>query len=262
MAVALRTAATAKAPDMENTTTIALSRLVAQQHGLDVIATNIANTATPGFKAQRMLFSDWLQHEPRGAVPPGGQTESYASDRATYRERAAGTLRHTANPLDIALGNPEGWLNVQTPRGPRLTRAGHFDLSANGTIVDDDGDALLDSAGRKLQTTPSDTGLTIAGDGTISSQNGQIGRIGVVKPDDPGKLSAEGARLYAANTPTQPLAGGQMVQGALEDSNAQPIAELNRMMNDLREFQFTTQLVQAENDRQNNAVDKIMKKGV
>ena len=247
---------------MENVTTIALSRLVAQQHALDVTATNIANASTPGFKAQRMLFSDWLQREPSGAVPRGGQTESYTSDRATYREREAGTLRHTGNPLDIALGNPDGWLTVQTPQGPRLTRAGHFQLSAAGAIVNEDGDALLDTTGRPLQTSPADTALLIAGDGTLSSETGQIGRIGIVKADDPNKLSAEGGRLYAVSTPTQPLAGGQLIQGALEDSNVQPITELNRMMTDLREFQFTSEIVQSENDRQNNAVDKLLRKGV
>ena len=176
--------------------------------------------------------------------------------------REAGTLRHTGNPLDIALGNPDGWLTVQTPRGPRLTRAGHFQLSAAGAIVNEDGDALLDTTGRPLQTSPADTVLLIAGDGTLSSATGQIGRIGIVKADDPNKLSAEGGRLYAVSTPTQPLAGGQLIQGALEDSNVQPITELNRMMTDLREFQFTSEIVQSENDRQNNAVDKLLRKGV
>ncbi len=246
---------------MENATTIALSRLVAQQHALDVTATNIANAATPGFKAQRMLFSDWLQREPRGAVPPGGQTESYATDRATYREREAGTLRQTGNPLDIALGNPEAWLTVQTKQGPRLTRAGHFELSASGTIVNENGDALLDSTGQPLRTSPSDSTLAIAGDGTLSGSNGPVGRIGTVRPDDAGKLTAEGGRHYAVNTPTQPVPG-QLIQGALEDSNVQSITELNRMMTDLREFQFTTQLVQGETDRLNAAVDRILKKGV
>lgn len=247
---------------MQNISTIALSRLVAQQHGLDVIATNIANAATPGFKAQRMLFSDWLQHEPRAAEPPGGQSVSYASDRATYREQEAGPLRHTGNPLDIALANPEGWFEVQTPRGIRLTRAGHFALSPSGGVVDENGNALLDTNGRALQTAPTDTVLTVAGDGTLSSERGQIGRISVVKAEEPEKLTAEGGRLYNPSKPPQALPGGQVIQGALEDSNVQSIPEITRMMTGLREFQFTSEIVQGENDRLNNAVDKIMRKGV
>ncbi len=246
---------------MENTTTIALSRLVAQQRALDVTATNIANAATPGFRAERMLFSEWLQREPTLGAPPGSRSESFVQDRATYRDRQPGTLRHTANPLDLALGAPEGWFTVQTPRGPRLTRAGHFQLSASGAIVDEQGNALLDTSGRPLQTTPTDTRLVVAGDGTLSSENGQIGRIGVVQPDDETKLTAEGGRLFAVGSPTKPLPAAKLVAGALEDSNVQPITELDRMMTDLREFQFTTEIIQGENDRQSGAIDKIMKKG-
>ena len=247
---------------MENTTTIALSRLVAQQRALDVTATNIANTGTPGFRAERTLFSDWLQRQQRMGLPRGGQIESFAQDRATYRDTQPGTLRHTANPLDIAIGDPSGWLTVKTAQGPRLTRAGHFQLSATGAIVDDQGNALLDTRGQPLQTTPSDTTLTIAGDGTVSSENGQIGRIGVVRTDDDRKLSAEGNRLMTTTGTTTASPSPQIVQGALEDSNVQPIVELNRMMDSLREFQFTTEIIQSENDRQSGAIDKILKKGV
>lgn len=246
---------------MENPTTIALSRLVAQQRALDVTATNLANAGTLGFRAERTLFSDWLTKEPGGKQPPGGGVISYTQDRATYRDRLPGTLRHTANPLDIALAGQAGWFTLQTAAGPRLTRAGHFQLNANGAVVDDDGNALLDSNGRPLQTTPSDTQISIAGDGTMSSENGQIGRIGVVEPDDENRMQAEGGRLFVSDAPTKAVAAPRIVQGAIEDSNVQPIAELNRMTNDLREFQFTTQIIQGENDRQNGAIDKILKKG-
>ena len=76
---------------MENTTTIALSRLVAQQRALDVTATNIANASTPGFHAERMVFSDWLVRQSAGAEPPGGATISYTQDRTTYRDNQART---------------------------------------------------------------------------------------------------------------------------------------------------------------------------
>lgn len=246
---------------MENPSTIALSRLVAQQRALDVTATNLANAGTLGFRAERTLFSDWMVRQTAKGEPPGGQTVSYAQDRATYRDGQAGTLRHTANPLDLALAGQAGWFTMQTAAGPRLTRAGHFQLNASGAIVDEDGNALLDVNGRPLQTAPSDTQLNVAGDGTLSSENGQIGRVGVVQPDDENKMLPEGGRLFANASPTKPVAAPRIVQGAIEDSNVQPITELNRMTNDLREFQFTTQIIQAESDRQNGAIDKIMKKG-
>ncbi len=245
---------------MDNTTSIALSRLMAQQRAMDVIAGNIANAGTPAYRAERMQFSDWLVREPQSATPPGGNTLIYTQDRATWREREQGPLTQTGNPLDLAIGNPAAWFTVRTPAGPRLTRAGHFMLSSGGQIVDVDGNKLLDRNGQPLSVAPGDTRLSVAADGTISSQNGQIGQIGLVEPRTEANMQAEGSRLFATPDPTQPVTGPHLVQGAVEESNVQPILETTRMMNTLREFQFTSQFVQAEADRQSGAIDKILNK--
>ncbi len=243
---------------MDNITTVVLSRLVAQSRALDVTAANLANANTPGFRAERTLFTAWLAREPGGAVPPGEGAIAFAQDSATWHDTTAGPLRHTGNPLDLAIGNGLGWFTVQTPRGPRLTRAGQFQLDASGTVVDALGDPLLDASGNPLRTTPADTRLAVTADGTLASENGPIGRIGVVQPNDESKLTAEGATLAAAATPTSPLADPQIVQGAVEDSNVRPIEELNRMMQQMREFQLTTQMIQAESDRAATAIDRIV----
>ncbi len=242
---------------MDNTTTIALSRLTAQSRAIDVTATNIANAATPGYRAQRVLFSDWLQKEPAGSE----RSLAYTQDRATYQVRDAGAYTHTGNPLDLAIGNGDAWFQVQTPSGVKLTRAGHFSLDDKGTVVDSEGDALLDRNGKPLQVATTDSVLTVAGDGTLSSENGQIGTIGLVSPNNPATLLPEGSRLYATADGTAPVAAPRLTQGAVEESNVQPITELNRMTDTLREFQFVTQFVQAESDRQQSAIDKIVQKG-
>jgi flagellar basal-body rod protein FlgF len=181
---------------------------------------------------------------------------AFTQDRATYRERAEGSLTQTGNPLDLALSG-DGYFTVQTANGTRLTRAGRFTLQADGTITDEAGNALLDSNGQKLTAGATDTRLTVTGDGAISSENGPIGRIAVVTPADPNKLTAEGARLLRADTQTNPVAAPRVVQGAVEDSNVQPVAELVRMMGTQRDFQFVTQFVEAENQRHQTAIDKI-----
>ena len=241
---------------MQNATAIALSRLTAQERAMDVTAVNIANASTPGYRGERMAFSDWLVKQTAPGLPPGSSPIAYTQDRATYRDPRQGTLTHTGNPLDLAIGS-DGFFTVQAPNGPRLTRAGHFELSPTGSIVDEQGNALLDTNGQPLQLTPADTEISIAGDGTLSSENGQIGKIGIVAPVDAQAMQAEGDRLFAASGPTQPVTAPKLTQGAIEGSNVEPTLELTRMMNGMRQFQFITQLVQAESDRQQSAIEKL-----
>jgi flagellar basal-body rod protein FlgF len=245
---------------MDNSTTIALSRLVAQARDMDVTATNIANTGTPGYRGERTLFSDYLVREGGRALPAGETALAFTQDRATYRDQKQGTVTHTANPLDLAISG-DGFFSVQTPSGPRLTRAGHFDLSTDGTIVDENGDPLLDTAGKPLKVATADTVLTVNTNGALQSENGQIGTIGVLAPADPMKLQAQGSRLFDASaTTTVPAKSAKVLQGAIEDSNIQPTMEVTRMMTQLREFQFVSQFVQGENDRLSGAIEKILQK--
>ncbi len=242
---------------MDNATTIALSRLVAQTRAIDVLANNVANMNTPGFRAERTIFADWLWQR-QGNEPPGSGVIAYTQDRATYRSRRPGEIDHTGNPLDLALSGT-GYFTVSTKRGPRLTRAGRFALAANGTVVDEEGNALLDVRGKPLKVTTADTMLSVAADGTLSSENGLIGKIGVVSVADPNKLKAEGGRLLnAAATTTRPVASPKIVEGAVEKSDVQPTMEVTRMMNDLRGFQMVAQFIQAEADRHQSAIQRIM----
>ena len=241
---------------MENATTIALSRLVAQQRAMDVTASNLANANTPGFKAERTLFADWLSRQSGVNTVRGGQVMTYTQDRATYREQSAGSVSKTANPLDLAIAG-SGFFTVQTKAGPMLTRAGRFDLQPDGTIGDADGDALLDTQGKPLRVSPADTMLTVGSDGTLSSENGQLGKIGIVAPADLNRMQTQGGRLLSAQVPTSAVPQPKVLQGALEESNVEPIAETTSMMDELREFQFVSQFVEGESQRQQTAIDKL-----
>ena len=243
---------------MQNATTVALSRMVAQQRALDVTAVNLANAGTPGFKAERTLFADWISKQKGVDAPKGAQAVLFTQDRATYRSQTEGALGHTGNPLDLAIGGT-GFFTVQTANGPMLTRAGHFGLQPDGTVGDSDGNALLDAAGQPVHVSPSDTQIQVAGDGTISSENGVLGKIGVVDVADVNKMQAQGSRLLRSDSDTTASTTPHIVQGAIEESNVQPIAETTRMMSELREFQFASEFIQAESDRRQAAIDKLTK---
>jgi len=243
---------------MENATTIALSRLVAQQRAMDITAGNIANATTPGFRTERLMFSDFLVRQP-GHTVPGDTKLVYAQDRASYRDRQSGPLTRTANPLDLALTG-DGYFTVGTKAGPRLTRAGHFSLAADGTVIDDAANPLLDAAGQPIRASSADTTFTVTGDGVLASENGPIATIGVVAPADPLKLKDEGGRLLnASDTSTGKSPDSRVMQGTIEESSVKPTVEVTRMMTELREFQFVTQFIQSEGDRQQGAIDKILR---
>ncbi|MBC7801402.1 MAG: flagellar hook-basal body complex protein [Gemmatimonadaceae bacterium] len=235
---------------------IALSRLMAQTRALEVTAMNLANANTPGFKAGRVMFSDWLSRQTGADAPRGGRVLAFVQDRATYRDQQAGPVQQTGNPFDLAVSG-DGYFSVETARGPRLTRAGRFTPMADGRLGDADGQALLDTAGAPIRIAAADQTIVVAANGTISSQNGPLGRIGIVRPADPMRMAAEGGRTLRADTDTAPVDQPQILQGAIEDSNVQPVIEVTRMMAELREFQFTTQFVQGEADRLQSAIDKL-----
>jgi flagellar basal-body rod protein FlgF len=246
---------------MDITTSLAASRLIAQQRAMDVTANNIANANTPGYRTERVQFADWIDPQSNTAAVSGGRGITYTQDRATYRESQPGTLTHTANPFDLALtGN--GYFTVNTTNGPRLTRDGRFGLMPDGTVANSAGNALLDSTGKPIQIAPTDTQISISGDGSISSENGPLGKVGIVQPADPLKLQAEGGTNFLADgTTTTAMTAPGIVQGAVEESNVQPVLEVTRMMDTQRQFQFTTQLLQAEGDREQQTIDKLLPVG-
>jgi flagellar basal-body rod protein FlgF len=236
---------------------IATSRAAAQERAIEVTAMNLANMSTPGFQASRVQFADWLSPQPMGGSIPGERQIAYTQDRATWRDTTPGALTQTGNPFDLAL--PDGdYFTVATAMGPRLTRDGRFIPTSDGQVTDASGHALLDVNGRPVQITSADTRITITADGGVSSENGSLGRIGVVRPQEPARLKAEGATLFNADTPTSQVARPHVIQGAVEGSNVPPILEVTTMMTAVRDFQFATQFIQAEDDRIQATIDKTL----
>ena len=242
---------------MDNSALVALSRMMAQQQLLDVRAANIANMSTPGFKAGGVLFSDYLVKQP-GATVPGGQTEQMVQDRVTYRDFSQGEIAKTGSPLDFALTGP-GFFVVSTPQGDRYTRAGRFSLSASGQIVDIQGNVIQGSDGRPLNVPSGDTRIKVTADGTVTTESGQIGKLHIVKFDDPQTLQPEGATMFSSNETPQQMTQPAVVQGAIESANVSSVVEVTRMMAEMREFDFASQFVDGESQLQQSAIDHILK---
>lgn len=242
---------------MDNPGYIILARLSSQQRASQYTAQNLANADTPGYRATRPVFAQHLDRDARGGIE---RQVAYSWDRASWRDLAPGPLQATGNPLDVALGG-EGYFAVETPRGERFTRAGRFSIGGQGRLEDAQGNAVLGAEGRPIAIGPADTRIEILGDGTIRSENGVLGRIRVVRFENEQALRAEGDRLFdAAGQAPEDVARPAVVQGSLEGSNVQSIREMTRMMEELREFQMASQFLEREGERQQSAVERLLRR--
>lgn len=241
---------------------IVLSRLVAAQRATAVTANNIANADTPGFRAQRPLFGAVLERQQRAEMPPGGRDIALTQDRATWREDAPAPLQATGNPLDLALGDRDALFVIETPRGERYTRAGRFTLDAEGQVVDPEGNAALDVAGRPLRIPPGTARIDIRGDGSVVTEAGPAGQFRIVRFDDAQRLNAEGDRNFVAPAELPPRAVDRpgVMQGTMEGSNVRPVLEMTRLTDEMRHFQFVAQMAEREGERLGSAVERILRR--
>ena len=185
---------------------------------------------------------------------------SFPQDRATWRDMSQGSLQTTGNKLDVALDG-DGFFVVETPKGERYTRAGRFSIGANGRLVDQEGNAVLDSRNRPISFSAQDTQIEITKSGTIQSENGEIAQLQVVRFEKPQNLMAEGNRLFDAQSEAPvPVERPKVVQGALEGSNISPILEMTRLTAEMREFQYASMFTEREGERITNAVERIMRR--
>ena len=133
---------------MENTLLVGLSRQVTLERQMDVVANNVANASTNGFKADRSLFAEYLMPTAREDNFAAGRDRklSHVIDRATFRDYGQGSLDQTKNPLDVAIDG-DAFLVVQTPRGERYTRNGALQINATGALVTSEGYQVLGDGG-------------------------------------------------------------------------------------------------------------------
>jgi flagellar basal-body rod protein FlgF len=245
---------------MESPTYVTLSAQVALQKQLEVVANNVANASTSGFKADRQLFQSYVDR----LNVPGGKV-AFVQDRATYIDRTAGPIQPTGNMLDVAVQG-DGYLSVQTQQGTQYTRDGRLQVSADGTLTDSGGRPVLDPDGTPIQLPSAYTAVEIRGDGSISatvnSVAQQVGQIGTFRPNDPQTLRKSGDGLLVAPPGTmQAIETGdpnsRLVQGSLEGSTVQPVKEIANMTELSRAYEQLQTLLSDDNDREQKMIQTL-----
>ena len=232
---------------METSIIVALSRQDTLQRHIDVVANNLANMNTTAFKAERMMFTDHLVRTGSGDHRVGDAI-AFVRDLATVRDLADGKLEQTGGDLDLALVG-EGYFVVSTPEGERYTRDGQLRLDQAGQLVTEDGLPVLTQSGAPLVFGPQDTRISIARDGAVSSEMGDLGRLRVVRFAHPERMQPVAGGLMASDEQPEDVAAPALMQGMLESSNVQPIVEMERLIDLHRAYDQARVLVDREDDR-------------
>jgi flagellar basal-body rod protein FlgF len=247
---------------MDNALLVGLSRQVALQRELDVIANNLANINTNGFKGESVQFEEYLSSPARAdSFPLADRRVSFVQDRSTIADFSQGPLAQTGSPLDVAISG-DGFLVVDTPGGERYTRNGALSRSASGDLVTSEGYRVRGANGA-IQFDQNDSDILIARDGAISVTNGgQIadrGKLRLVRFADPQKLTKEGLSLYSAGgqQPQAVTATTSLQQGMVEKSNVSPVLEMGRMIEVTRAYTSLANLMVRTDDLRRTAINKL-----
>ena len=240
---------------MENAQLISLSRQIALQRQMDVVANNMANINTNGFKSEDMLFQDYIMPKAKDN-DFGGQDSKlhYTEDWSTLHNMETGPIEQTGNPLDVALQG-EGFLSVQTPQGVRYTRNGTLTIDNQGMLVDLDGNQVLGDGG-PIKFDSSDTDISIAKNGAISTSNGSKGKLAVVEFANPQVLAKQGDNYFSGPAGT-PATSTDVIQGSIEKSNVSGVAEISRLIEISRAYAQVAQMLSNESDLHKNAISQL-----
>lgn len=241
---------------MDNLLAVGLSHQTAMRRRMDVVANNIANMDTTAYRGETVTFRDHLfemDGEAKRAIRPIAQV----LDFGTIRDLAEGAIESTDNPLDIALTG-RGFLAVETEAGETLyTRNGRLRRDGEGALVTANGQRVLDEDDRPIFLTDADTGLAIDETGAIESRAGFVGQLKLVAFADEQLMERRGDTLFATEQPEEAPQALRVIQGTVEGSNVNAIAEVTEMISVLRSYQSMQKSLDSYAELRDRAVERL-----
>ncbi|MFT6676192.1 MAG: flagellar basal-body rod protein FlgF [Sulfitobacter sp.] len=234
---------------MENAGYTTLSRQSGLAREMQIVANNIANMATTGFRAEGLIFSEF--------VKPLEQDASLSMGQGNLRQTSfvQGALTKTGGTFDLAIEG-DGYFLIQTPAGERLTRAGAFSPSAEGDLVTPDGFPVLDAGGAPIFAPPGVV-IAISPDGTISAGGTPLGQIGIVRPVEANSMIREDGVMFDAQSGFEPAETARVLQGFIENSNVNAVGQLARMIEVQRAYELGQSFLETEDERIRSALKSL-----
>ena len=237
---------------METAGYAALSRQSGLIREMRVVANNIANSATTGFRQEGLIFSEFVS----GNKDEGSVSMGQARIGNTSFEQ--GSLTQTNGRFDFAIEG-DGFFLLETPRGERLTRYGSFIPTDQGDLVTPEGYRLLDPGGTAVFVPPGAEEIGVSSDGTISVDGQPLGQVGLFSPAEGARLTREDGVMFSTDGDIDPAPEARVLQGHLEGSNVNPIHQMARMIEIQRGYEMGQSFLKAEDNRIREAVKAMMR---
>lgn len=228
---------------MDNPGYTSLTRLSGLMREMSVVANNLANISTTGFRTEGLIFAEHV-------AETGPNDPSLSMAQATGRTISSiqGALEQTGGQFDFGIEG-DGFFLVETPAGEALTRAGNFIRNEVGELVTPDGHRLLDAGGAPVFVPPNAASVALAQDGTLSADGQPLTVIGLYEPIDPLELSRQSGVQFTTESGYLPAEGGRVLQGFLEQSNVDPVIQIARMIEVQRAYELGQSFMDAEDSR-------------
>lgn len=229
--------------------------MLTSQRWLDIVANNLANANTTGFKRDAVAFNDTFVQQLGNPTARGGVIGTLGAGMTMHADSSIqhrGPIHRTNNPLDVAINQDEGMFAVETPQGVRFTRDGSFRLDPERFLVTSAGHYVLDNRGQPIQMPVG--GGEIMGNGEIVSQGRTVARLGVYV----GEFRKWGANLYTGEEATA-LPGNQISLDphSLEGSNVNAIESMVQMISIQRGFEMAQRAVLSEDEASQRLIQSL-----
>lgn len=243
---------------MDNTLFVGLSRQMVLQRQMDIVANNIANMDTTGFKVESLMEKTDLGVPASTAQIPS--PVKFVAANGVARDFGQGALTQTGGPLDMAIDG-QGFFQVQGPGGPRFTRDGRFTLDTSGRLVTQAGLPVLDAGGSEITIDAEKGPVDVGPDGSLTQGRDAVGKVGVFTFANAGALEKDGDNLFknASNLTPQPATDAKVRQGMVESSNVKPVIEITTMIQVSRAYEQIAKMMDSQADLSLRSVQRLGK---
>jgi flagellar basal-body rod protein FlgF len=246
---------------MDQVAAIAASGMRSRLDALDMLANNLANSTTGGFKLDREFYTLFSAHD-ESQYDGEGSPAAMPQVKSQWTDFSQGTLQPTGSPLDMALSG-KGFFTVNGPNGPLYTRNGSFQMSPTGVLTTSEGYPVAATGGGTIQS-QSQGQIKIGADGTVEQDGQALGQLDIVNFQDTAVLGKLGTSYFVNTSQAAkpaPATDAAVAQGHIEASNVAPAESAVRLVGLMRQFEMLQKAISLTSDMNTKGFNEVSRVG-